>query len=400
MHLSSVILFPPLRLIRRVGPLPGYGLDIGNSMPLTKSRILVLGVTVFLSGCSFANDALFPSLESNHSSGAVVTRGDDVAEPVPLVSDADLSDGISGGTFVGQKVHTFRGELGQLQSAVRRRGEELQQLRAAIVSDSKSYHETVASISARLQVGSTPGNPVLQRQWSGAQKQLDGISASITAMNRLASHVSSDSAMGAYLIDSINAAYGLSGAVEDDHRQLRMLQDQTNQTMVLFERLLSDLSQDISRQQSYLASERSNLNTLALGVKSGQLYGAALGSRASSRANAMALSSAFSMPTDKAKRRPLVVIRFDRPNVEYQQPLYQAVSQALERKPTAVFDIIAVSPADGNPGQAAVAATSVRRNAEQVIRTLSDMGLGSDRTRLTTSASNDVSGGEVQVFVR
>ncbi|NKD86626.1 hypothetical protein HEQ63_10590 [Haematospirillum jordaniae] len=369
-------------------------------MPLTKSRILVLGVTVFLSGCSFANDALFPSLESNHSSGTVVTRGDDVAEPVPLVSDADLSDGVSGGTFVGQKVQTFRGELGQLQSAVRRRGEELQQLRAAIVSDSKAYHETVASISARLQVGSTPGNPVLQRQWSGAQKQLDGISASITAMNRLASHVSSDSAMGAYLIDSINAAYGLSGAVEDDHRQLRMLQDQTNQTMVLFERLLSDLSQDISRQQSYLASERSNLNTLALGVKSGQLYGAALGSRASSRANAMALSSAFSMPADKAKRRPLVVIRFDRPNVEYQQPLYQAVSQALERKPTAVFDIIAVSPADGNPGQAAVAATSIRRNAEQVIRTLSDMGLGSDRTRLTTSASNDVSGGEVQVFVR
>lgn len=370
-------------------------------MPLTKSRILVLGVTVALSGCSFANDAQFSSLEGHRSSGTATAMSEDASAPTPLVPDIPDLSYSSTGTFVGQKVQTFRSELGQLQASVRRRNEELQQLRSGIVNDSKTYHETVAAISARLQVGSTPGNPLLQKQWGGAQRQLDSISSSITAMNRLASQVSSDSAMGAYLVDSINAAYGLSGAVEEDHHRLRMLQDETNQTMVLFERLLSDLSQDISRQQGYLASERANLNTLALGVKSGQLYGVALGARASSRVNAMALSSALNTPTGhSAKRRPLVVIRFDRQNVEYQQPLYQAVSQALERKPSAVFDVVAVSPVDGNPGQAAVASTNARRNAEQVMRALSDMGLGADRTRLATAASSDVSSSEVQVFVR
>src|SRR3546814_6499297 len=48
------------------------------------------------------------------------------------------------------------------------------------------------------------------------------------------------------------------------------------------------------------------------------------------------------------------VIRFDRPNVQYEQPLYSAVSRALERRPDAFFDVVAVSPQSGNAGRAAL----------------------------------------------
>ena len=44
-------------------------------------------------------------------------------------------------------------------------------------------------------------------------------------------------------------------------------------------------------------------------------------------------------------RRPLVVIRFDRANVPYEQALYTAVSRALERRPQALFDLVAVAHA-------------------------------------------------------
>ena len=243
--------------------------------------------------------------------------------------------------------------------------------------------------------------PVLHQQWNGARQRLDSVGANIAALNRLASNVSSDSAMGAYLVDSINAAYSLSGAVEEDHRHLRTLQDETNQVMIVFERLLSELSSDVTRQQNYLASERANLNTLALGVKSGQLYGISLGNRVAGQpATAAPVGHATGPAPDMKTRRPLVVIRFDRQNIAYQQPLYQAVSRALERKPSATFDVVAVSPSSGNPGRTALAATRVRRSAEQVLRSLSDMGLGSDRARLVTSASQDITNNEVQIFVR
>ena len=51
--------------------------------------------------------------------------------------------------------------------------------------------------------------------------------------------------------------------------------------------------------------------------------------------------------------RPLVVIRFDRRNVKY-QVLYDAVSRALERRPNARFELVAVSPRAGSTATAAL----------------------------------------------
>ena len=39
-----------------------------------------------------------------------------------------------------------------------------------------------------------------------------------------------------------------------------------------------------------------------------------------------------------------MVIRFDRPNVAYQDALYTAVKAALDRKPSAAFDVVAMTP--------------------------------------------------------
>ena len=365
-------------------------------MSFTKSRLLLLGMAISLSACSSRDNSLLVPVEKEASAAPhAVSHEASIPESLLALSGDTTSD-----TFVGKKVHTFRSELEQLKSATRQRRDELKDVRKGIAKQSRLYHESIASISARLQVGSTPGNPVLHKQWNGARQRLDSVGANIATLNRLASHVSSDSAMGAYLVDSINAAYSLSGAVEEDHRRLRTLQDETNQVMIVFERLLSELSLDVTRQQNYLASERANLNTLALGVKNGQLYGISLGNRVAGQpATAAPVTLASAAPNMKT-RRPLVVIRFDRQNVEYQQPLYRAVSRALERKPSATFDVVAVSPASGNPGRTALAATRIRRSAEKVLRSLSDMGLGSDRARLVTSASQDVANNEVQIFVR
>ena len=113
-----------------------------------------------------------------------------------------------------------------------------------------------------------------------------------------------------------------------------------------------------------------------------------------------ALGTTNLVPPRVTPRRPLVVIRFDGPNVEYAQALYNAVSRALERRPSATFDLVAVAPNSGNVAQVTVAASTSKRNAESVLRSLSDMGLPLDRVRLSAMTSGRVAIHEVHIYVR
>ena len=98
-------------------------------------------------------------------------------------------------------------------------------------------------------------------------------------------------------------------------------------------------------------------------------------------------------------RRPLVVIRFDRPDVQYEQALYNAVSRTLERRPSAIFEVMAVAPSSGGAGRVALASNQARRNAEAVQRSLQRMGLPNTRVTMTSRTSDQAQNNEVHVFL-
>ncbi|MAG23835.1 MAG: hypothetical protein CMM09_07200, partial [Rhodospirillaceae bacterium] len=99
-------------------------------------------------------------------------------------------------------------------------------------------------------------------------------------------------------------------------------------------------------------------------------------------------------------RRPLVVIRFDRKNVNYQQALYTAVNRAISRRPDAAFDLVAVTPSGGSPTQLSINSNSARRSAEEVLRALSDMGLPAERVKLSAMSSGEAQTNEVRIYLR
>ncbi|MDR3437805.1 hypothetical protein [Telmatospirillum sp.] len=371
-------------------------------MAFSKTHTVAVLAALLLGGCAFTDQALFPALApaSDSSSTTAATASSSASAATNSYSLPRVSSGDSTGTFVGQKVTNLRGDLQQLQSTLTDQSNQLQQIRNQTVQDSQNYHGTVAAIAARLQVGTTLGNPILVQQWNEAVSSLDRINDDVLKANRLSTEVASTSGMAAYLLESVRAARSLSGAVDEDHRQLRVLEDETNGTIVLIERLLTDLATDVQRQQQYVATERSNLNTLAVAIKNGQLYGASLANAAYGNPVIGATATQAAPTALTTTERPLVVIRFDRPNIAYEDALYTAVKGALDRRPTAVFDVVAVSPPNTTPGAAALGETTARRNAESVIRSLSQMGLPSDRVRLSALNSPDASNGEVRVFVR
>lgn len=387
-------------------------------MVLRKYRPILVTAALALGGCSFASDLLSPSLtgedpatNSNSRQQAAPAPAPPVTgppaarapvltaqqPPVPAATNVQAPAGASGsGTFVGQKVAELRAELRRLQQGVSQNNRLLQDVRSKTVSDSQRYHNAVSTINARLQVGTTPGNPILVEQFNQALADLEKISEDISRMNNLTTGVTNDSTLAAFLSENTRAAFQLSGAVDADHQQLAILEDEVNRTIVLIDRLLKELSEDIQRQTNYVAAERSNLNTLSASIKSGEILGTSL----SNRAVASAVGPARSLgPRSTVGRRPLILIRFDRQNVPYDQALYSAVSRALERQPNSIFELVAISPASGSEAQRALNSNRARRNAENVLRTLQSMGLPTQRVTVTARTSANASSNEVHLYL-
>ena len=395
-------------------------------MVQNRSLLVVASVSaVLLSGCSFVEDAVWPSLTGEAPSAdardaaapttvAIAPSANERAASPTIMPGAPPQLGNTNfqvqppqpgsptGTFVGNKVVQLRADLARLQGSIRVHNGELQTVRQQTIANAQAYHSRVAGIRSRLQVGTTPGNPELVVEWNQSQTQLETVNADIGRMNALSNKVASDAALAAYLLESTRASFGLSGAIDEDHRQLAVLEDDVNRTVVLIDRLLTELSDDIRRQSRYVASERGDLNTLALAIKNGEFFGQSLQTRAVQSA-AAGLPGAGARPSLSGAiqgRRPLVVIRFDRPNVEYQQALYSAVSRALQRRPDATFDLVAVTPANASAARTALDTNAARRNAQTVLRALADMGLPPSRVALSATTAQDARTNEVRLFIR
>ncbi|MFP4314047.1 MAG: hypothetical protein ACLFR0_06950, partial [Alphaproteobacteria bacterium] len=321
------------------------------------------------------------------------------------------------GTTVGGEINQLQSDLNALNGNI----ESLADGLSAILREgdmlSAEYYADTATIQTQLRNGTTPGNPRLVSKLNSAQGSLQGLSNNLDNLNDYAVQIADAATKASYLLDSARSAYSLSGAVEEDHVALAQLEDRVNSTIVLIERLLNTANDSISRTTAQLSTERNNMRTLALAVANGDLYGRSL----SNRPFAMAASYGgnvddFSMaPADApmdtmnadiqptsvpAGGRPLAKIKFDRPDVNYEQPLYVAINEALERYPSARFDLVAVHPSQGNAAEVAIESTRARRNAERVLRDLIDMGIPSERIDMAYDQSDMASTSEVHLYIK
>ncbi len=353
--------------------------------------------------------------------------------PYQVLSPQYYNDGTE--TVVSGKVDSLRGELFTLQGTVARLSEELAALELSGQHQAAEYYASVATISTQLQSGTTPGNPRLVNKLGIARDNLEQLSSNIAGLNDLAVEISGAASMSSFLLESARATYSLSGAIEEDHVRLAQLEDAVNNTVVVIERLLNNVNDDITRTTAYLATERDNLRTMSLAINTGDMFGknlsnrpfssvqqasftpvaassyggviqpppmpgSAMGMEADEMGMMPAAIPAPSAPTGLAAPRPLVKIRFDKPNVAYQQPVYMAVNEALNRYPNARFELVAVHPSVGNSAEVAIESTRSRRNAERVLRSLSEMGLPLDRVDLSYTPSSEATTNEVHLYIR
>ena len=353
---------------------------------------LAMAAMFIISGCAYSSDALFPSLfgsdkqeslamqDSDLEEGAVPALGSTNFEPV------EISEGNNTGTFVGQKVVTFRNELTQLQSSIRANNATLQQIRASVINNALQYHKTTGTIEAKLQVGTTPGNPQMFAMLESAQNNIQVMNANTNALTQLAGKIAADTANTDYLVDAIRAAYTISGAVDEDHRQLHILENEASQTSVLMNSLLNEVNSDVARQKQYINTANDTIVNLSSAIKVGS-YGVN-----NVPMGPISGASRFGATPTVSSSSPLFVAKFNKAGVKYKEGLKQAVESAQAKKPSVVFDVVAVSPASGSSAVA-------KNNATQIFQDMIDMGVGADRINLSAKVGTG-SSSEVQIFVR
>ncbi len=195
------------------------------------------------------------------------------AAPVATITPVNIDAGPDTGTAVNKTIQGLRTQVMGLQQKLSGNYARLTDLRNQGAGAAGSYQGAKAHITTRLQVGTTRGNPELVAEWNSAQTSLDSLTGNINALNMLGTEVTNDSSAAHFALNQIAATRNVSGAVDEDHRQLALLEDETSQTIVLIDRLLKEVSDNVQRQTAYAASERANLTILSNAIKSGELFG-------------------------------------------------------------------------------------------------------------------------------
>lgn len=301
---------------------------------------------------------------------------------------------------VSETVSKVESSVAELNQALRQNKETFKNLKAQSAEKAAKYYEIVAHINARLQIGTTPGNPELTEMWKQASAALTEMGDKVQEMKILNGEVNKQNAQINALLGNIAKTFTVPGALESDHERLKDLEDETNLTLIAQKRLASELSAQVDRQMQAFKNESALVAALANGIRSGKPYGAEAAAPVSLNSPASLQPSLSdedddNVPTAKIDgRRPLMTIRFDRANVAYEQPLYRAVKAALDKRPNTDFELVAVSSAKkGNVADALKKADAVRD-------TLLAMGLPADRVYVSKTTDMKAKTAEVRLFLK
>lgn len=333
----------------------------------------------------------------------------DVIRTAPMTPpNGAYSDDLSPiSTPVARKISSMGKDLEKIEVRTEKLSEYLLRLQDEDKANIDEYYAHISKILAKLQGGTTPSNPRLVKRLEQAENKLDDLSKTITAYNRISRQAGDTAAQALVLSQDAAATFDLPGAVEQDHVDLSMLQDNIARSIVSIERIGHTVTGDITRASRYERAERTNLRALSLAVEKGDLYGVGpvgtlgVAEYAAQTPARQDIGVAERSIDGSSEWKPLIKVTFNKPNVDYEAPLYASVHEALLRQPDAQFEIVSVYPAAqfGDKGALAPSRSAeLDRNASKMRDVMTNMGLPAERVR-TSSRWGKSQFGEIYVYL-
>ncbi len=299
-------------------------------------------------------------------------------------------------TYVGQRVVEMEEEYLKLDNDIKEGLISFDKLRFNGIQSAENYHSIVAAISARLQIGTTPGNPILLNQYEQAQTELANVGAQGQNLVDVGNRIALFSTRVYYLLEQARSAKKLRGAVDEDHRNLSSFQDTLERRSVDVLRILEELNETVRRRDIFLAAERRRLTQLASAIAVGETFGLGLG--AVNSLPAIDDKSNNDQRSDSnVSPNPIAVFRINEKE-NYEQNLFGAVSATLDKAPKSKFTLVAVSSSAGNASEQAERAAKAKKNVSKVISSLVSMGMPIDRLSVNSLSLASVENTEIRLY--
>ena len=334
----------------------------------------------------------------------MIAQGEDEFVDDRGLSRSDQMIAEASGTFGGQKIDPLKTDFTSVGDAFEVHRDSYEEVKSRVYGAATEFYGTVAAINTKLQLGTTPGNPVLVRQYDQAQGELDNIEEYLREINLLNQKVNADAGVVALLKSTINKVLRLAGAIDQDHRQLEVLEDDVEKLEIDIARLINEITEEISRQAGFAKIENQNLLVMAVAIRNGEAMGTGILNRSFLAAQALADAGPpdqqLDVPQVNITGLPLVVIRFDDPDINYEKTLFDAIGTTVDKKSDATFGLVAVAPIGKNEGETRINSSKVKKYAERVLRSLVSFGLPSKKVALTAKTSGDVVVPEVHIYVQ
>ena len=306
--------------------------------------------------------------------------------PVPDATPAPLS-GVPT-ALLRRRAAELENELAGLAGVIEAQRSELQSLADGAAESAELYVAAVDAVNGRTRNGMPPDDPILASQWRAARGALKDVAAAYSARLRaLNNRIAVNRGMTAYLVESTKAARAVRAALGVDQGEIAGVESRVARVIGENERLLAEIELTFDRYAAWLDDAQAPPSGLA------------------PPPDVAALPPPSAVPPPPAGVAAegvpaLVTIRFARPDIAYEDALYEAVAAALRRRPDARFELVAVAPAAADSAEAQRNAAAAGRNAERVMETLLAMNLPPERIRLSFTTSAEVAASEVRLFAR
>ena len=302
-------------------------------------------------------------------------------------------------TYVGQRILEMQEEFNKLNADIKRGEDNFENLKFKGIKSAENYHSIVAAIAARLQIGTTPGNPILLNQYEQAQTELAEVGAQGQNLVDVGNQIALFSTRVSYLLEQARSAKKLRGAVDEDHRNLSSFQDTLKRRNVDVLRTLEDLNETVRRRDIFLAAERRRLTQLSNAISVGESFGLGLGTINSLPAidDDSNTSQGRRSENINVSPNPIAIFRIEEQN-NYEQNLFGAISATLDKAPKSRFTLVAVSSSAGNPSEQAERAANARNDVGKLISSLISMGMPADRISVSSLSVDDVENTEVRLY--
>ncbi|MCQ2914528.1 MAG: hypothetical protein MJ247_04975 [Alphaproteobacteria bacterium] len=380
-------------------------------------KISLLALTVALFGCASANDADddYFAGEYGYTDSASAQNGNAKKTKLEKVksTEAKKEADVVAKDVVDTKIASSEPERKSAVTAdVDRQAEIYNMIKTALEesrvrfsalrenarSRTADYFATVAEINARLQIGTTPGNPDLLDAQEKAVQSLTDIGAIIKEMKSLGADVNKQASLIAGLQNSITQVFSKTGALESDHENLKRIEDDTFTLQVVQRRLADEINSLADRQSTAFKIESDNFGNIAAAIRNGKPFGGLTRpERMQDAAKSIAPAAQEELEDNMiptitlTQKRALMIIQL---HSAYSDKLYEAAQATYEKRPNAKFEIVAVYPAKSGSVSQAV------NKAKQVQDTLIEIGWPSDRISVVKAKDAKVKEGEVRIFVK